>query len=287
MLTTKTSKSVGLALLLGSQLLLATAVQAANWQPVASEKLIRMPANFLAKAVESDFQASSLASQIVDLNMAAAASGEAMAELKQAINHAEGDAKIALEHQFLDEKSRYLDIVQDREQLDRKALNTKINVYSQVLKAMRSSKAEANNPAVQDLLQQQQVAKQRFAKSIARVDDIVQTLSPASRSRYAKEYDENLGKIHELQTKINNHVANAAPQIDGAIVTREDYVRHLLADSEAGLALLDQENEMLGLMAKLVSLDAQALQHQLQAGTPMQDTTPTTTSRVANAVKFF
>ena len=51
----------------------------------------------------------------------------------------------------------------------------------------------------------------------------------------------------------------AEPTLNGEVVGKADYVRGLLSRSEAELAILDQEEDILGFMAKLVALDAMAL----------------------------
>ena len=52
---------------------------------------------------------------------------------------------------------------------------------------------------------------------------------------------------------------NAEALVDGDPVSKQDYLRHLLADAESDIAILEQENAVLGYMAKLVALDAMAL----------------------------
>ncbi len=52
---------------------------------------------------------------------------------------------------------------------------------------------------------------------------------------------------------------NHAPSIDGRPVSREEYLRQLLAEAQGDLAIVEQESLILGHMAKLVSLDALAL----------------------------
>ncbi|MEQ9327681.1 MAG: hypothetical protein RJQ21_10350, partial [Rhodospirillales bacterium] len=55
------------------------------------------------------------------------------------------------------------------------------------------------------------------------------------------------------------HPMNAQPAADGEEITREDYLRQLIGDLEAESALVAQEEQILGFMAKLVALDAMAL----------------------------
>ena len=46
-------------------------------------------------------------------------------------------------------------------------------------------------------------------------------------------------------------------------MTQEQFVRGLVASIDGQLALLEQEQEMMSLMARLVALDAQALEYEL------------------------
>ena len=46
---------------------------------------------------------------------------------------------------------------------------------------------------------------------------------------------------------------------EGIEMSKEEFIRHMVAESEAEIALADQDNTILGYMAKLVALDAMAL----------------------------
>ena len=56
---------------------------------------------------------------------------------------------------------------------------------------------------------------------------------------------------------------NAAPEINGQEMTHAAYVRQLVANTEAQLAILGQEDKALGFMGKLIALDAAALAEQI------------------------
>ena len=69
-------------------------------------------------------------------------------------------------------------------------------------------------------------------------------------------------------------------------MSKPEYVRQLIANTESALALLVQEDQILGYMAKLVALDATALT------AAFADTWPTDgdgaeTTGVTYAVQFF
>jgi predicted HTH domain antitoxin len=62
---------------------------------------------------------------------------------------------------------------------------------------------------------------------------------------------------------IEDHPMNAQPVIDGEAVSKADYLRQLIADTDAEIALIQQEETILGYMAKLIALDATALSEQV------------------------
>lgn len=259
-----------------------------GWQPISSERLVRLPASYLDKAVERDFRESALADRLIDLNGQAQSQGGSLAELREAIGMADGEQRMELRHQFMVQKSAYLDSMEERQKLHRKELLTKVRVYESVLSRLRKDRSAASDPVVVDLIAQQKEARQRLATSVSSVDAHVFDALPGDESKYTQQYGENLAKISELQSAILQHPANDAPSVDGEEVTREDFVRHLIAQAEAGLALLDQEEEMLGYMARLVALDAQALQNELEFGESSDDISGNENpTRLANAVDFF
>lgn len=70
-------------------------------------------------------------------------------------------------------------------------------------------------------------------------------------------------------------------------MTKQDYVRQMMADTQAAMALLEQEENILGYMAKLVALDALALsdevmESELESGEGMPED-----PGVTGAIQFF
>jgi hypothetical protein len=76
------------------------------------------------------------------------------------------------------------------------------------------------------------------------------------------------------------------PEVDGVPVTREAYVRQLIADAQAELELIGQEETILGYMAKLVALDATALSEEVADAEIIDSDIPESES-LTGVVKFF
>ena len=83
---------------------------------------------------------------------------------------------------------------------------------------------------------------------------------------------------------------NQTPQIAGVPVSRGEYLRQLVAENQAEVAVVDQERAILGYMAKLVSLDALALSEGIDAPAETEIADAADNDRktgVTGAVDFF
>ena len=140
-------------------------------------------------------------------------------------------------------------------------------------------------PARQALVASQDAARERFEGTVSETDVKLLATRAVPESKYAREYAQNLAAIDNLVQAIEHHPMNAAPELDGQAVSRQDYVRQLIAETEGGLALLDQEEKMLGFMAKLVALDARALEEEVIDLELLDSDVPEIT--VVSAVGFF
>lgn len=258
----------------------------ATWAPRASEKLIKLPSNFLKKAIDRDYAKSSLAIALNETRDRMQLKVKTLEELREAVERAEGDLKIELRHQFLAEKRAYLDLVDEHQTLRRKHAATRIRIYEKLLGKIKREKGGLTPQRV-SLIEKQTAAQNRFKASIAKVDTKLFRSSMASESKYAREYAKNVAAIEQLVQAINTHPMNEQPALDKAGITREDFVRQLISDNEATLSVLDQEQSVLGFMAKLVALDALALSESVTGGMPAGLETQAAEVGVTDAVDFF
>jgi hypothetical protein len=146
--------------------------------------------------------------------------------------------------------------------------------------------AASMTPARQELIQTQVAARQRFEATVSAVDVKLLATSSAPDSRYSREYGKNLTALETLMRAIDDHPMNARPVVDGQTVTKGDYVRQMIADTEAEMALIQQEETILGYMAKLIALDATALSEQV-ADVERVDSDVTEKTGITAAVDFF
>lgn len=254
--------ALALAVTIGS----SSTAFAGDWQPMSSERLIKLPAPVIAKAVEQDFRQSALAQELDGSHSELGDLKSNIEQLTQQVANGPAGTKNDVQYELLTQKSAYLDEMGAYQAYRRQATETRLSVYQNLLKDLQKAQRRGSDPKVKALTKKQLASRTRMKANQALVDTSLFPALEGESSRYSKEYDSNMGKIEQLQAAIREHEANRAAMLDGETVSREAFVRSLLAEAETDLALLDQEDEMLGYMARLVALDAQALQMQVAYG---------------------
>ena len=263
----------------------AKGTEAPNWQPVASEKLIKLPANYLKKSLDHDFAQSALSAAIQDADGEIGLKGQTLEDLRAAIDRADGELAVELRHQFLAQKREFINLMKRKADLRQRHIRTKQRTLEGLLKKLGREKG-AMTPARVQLVSRQQQARERFKSSLEKVDLSILAVSSVPDSKYAQEYAANMGPVESLFAAIGNHPMNSQPRLDGGPVTKGDFIRQMLADAQAGMAILEQEQNILGYMAKLVALDALALSEQVMDGELLDSDIPAPASP-ASAVKYF
>ena len=230
----------------------------AKWQPQSVERLVKLPATYLTKSIDQDFRRSELGQAVIGAEKNIGLKAQSLGELNDAVTIADGEVKTELRHRVLVEKHAYLELMADRNDLRRKQLLTKRRLLDKLLNEIADQKG-SDNPRQRALIAKQEEAQNRFESSISKVDIQLFNSVDAPQSKYGKKYAENMSAIENLAQKIDSHQMNESAKLNGKAVTQEEYVRALMADTESELAILQQEETILGYMAKLVALDAMAL----------------------------
>jgi hypothetical protein len=240
----------------------ATGAEQPTWRPAVSEKFVKLPNTYLKKALDRDFSDSPLAEAIRTMDSEIKLKMQTLADLQSATDQAEGDVLTELRHQFLAQKQEYLDLMKSRQNLRTKHYKTRIKVYQRLLKKM-SREHSSQSSAKAKLVERQTEARTRFEQSAETIDMKMFASTIAPESRYSQEYAKNLSAANTLLQAISSHPMNEQKAGTGPSVSKPDYVRELLASTEAELSLINQEGEIVGYMAKLVALDARALAEQI------------------------
>ena len=229
-----------------------------TWQPAPMERLVKLPASYLKKSLDQDFSQSPLGQAIRDSENEIGLKAQTMVDLQNPVGSAARDVGMELRHQFLAEKKAYVSLMAGKNALRKKHLETKAKLFERMLDRLGQDK-EGASAGRQELIVQQQQARTRFAGSLAKVDLQVFRTSAAPESRYAAEYTKNMAAIEQLAQAIGSHPMTDSSASDGQPMSRQDAIRAMLGEAQADLALIQQEESMLGYRAKLVSLDAMAL----------------------------
>ncbi len=255
------------------------------WNPQSSERLVKLPAQYLEKSLDNDFAQSELGLAIRDVDVGVDLKLQTLADLRSAIELADGEVRTELRHQFLAEKKAYLDLMSRQHELGRRHLVMKQRLYEQVLDRL-GREEESLSPARAELIERQEAARQRFSSSFADVDLKLLDSVAVSESQYTREYSRVQGVVESLIRAIEDHPMNEGPEIDGQEMTHASYVRQLVANTQAQLAILDQEDKALGYMGKLIALDAAALAEQVTIASIGTDEIAKPTG-IVDAVQFF
>ncbi|MCZ6849168.1 MAG: hypothetical protein O7F75_10005 [Alphaproteobacteria bacterium] len=258
----------------------------AGWSPVSSERLIKLPASYLKKAVDRDYAKSGLAAAMADSETAVGLKHQTLEDLQGAMDRADGALRVDLAHRFLAEKRAYLELVARGQTLRRKRARTKVKLYERLL-AKLGYRRNAMTPQRVALVDKQHAALRRLDATSARVDTKFFRSSMGRESRYAAAYAANLSAIERLVQAIGAHPMNDQARTNTAGLSKEDHLRGLIAAAEAELATLGQEASILGFMAKLVSLDAMALSEDVAGADADGNETADTGAGLTKAVDLF
>ncbi len=256
-----------------------------SWRPQVSERMVKLPANYLKKSLDRDFARSPLGQAIRDLEQEAALKAQTLSDLQKAIEQSEGDVQVELKHQILAEKRAYIELMADKQAMHQKQVKTRQKVLEKLL-AKLNRKAGGMSESRRKLVQQQSDARKRFDGSASKIDMALFAETTAPQTKYAKGYSKNLQAIQTLMAAIKSHPMNAETTLDGEAVTKPEYVRRMIAEAESEVALIEQEGEILGYMAKIVALDAMVLAEEI-ADSDLADSDITEPTDLTSVVNLF
>ncbi|MBH90459.1 MAG: hypothetical protein CMF71_09580 [Magnetovibrio sp.] len=262
--TTRQCIRIGLAVALLSSCAVvninsASANANAGWKPSISERLVKLPSANIKKALDKDFSASPLADALRDTDAEISLKLRTLHDLQAAVDQADGEVQIELKHQFLAEKRDYITMVQEQHKMRGKYLKTRIKVYQRLLNKINRKNA-AKTTAQSTLIEKQKAARERLERSAEMIDTKIFATSLSSESKYSEQYAANVSAINTLVAKIEAHPHRSGLDLSDDAKTKPDLLRQLLIEAEGDYQSLQQESEIVGLMAKLVALDAMGLQ---------------------------
>jgi len=259
------SKRTLMTVLLGSTIFLSNpSMLLANtnaWQPQISEKILMLPSKHLEQAIERDFSTSVLAGDMKTLDQKIGSAITNITSLQDNQHLYDGEEALEAEHQIIVGKRNYLDLMGNQIELKRQQLDTKLRLYQRLMK--QSKRNEAQNRDVQDLNLAIDEARVRSNAVETTLRDELFFATNQPESKFSQDYAENRSAIEALRSAIANHPANQQLLSEGQPITKADELRNMILETEAEIAVLSMEEEVIGHMAKLLSLDAMAFAEKL------------------------
>ena len=243
----------GISLTLSGQ---ALASSPPGWQPQISEKVLVLPQKQLERAIQRDFAASPLANDMMNVDQQIASEVTNIHSLSENQHLYEGEAAIEVKHQVLAAKRAYIGLMGEQISMKRKKLETKLRLYQHLTRTARRNDGDLAErrgiTAAIDAAQQRAGA----VESELREELFYSTNLP--ESKFSGDYAANRQAIESLRSAIANHPLNKKDGGIDAPRNKIEELQQLAMGVEAQLAILDMEDEVLGHMAKLLSLDAMA-----------------------------
>ena len=256
-----------------------------EWRPESSEKLVKLPATYLKKSIDSDFADSKLGLAIEENQEKSRLKLQSLKDLKMAVRDADGEVKTEIRHHLLAEKRSFIHIMSNKNEMRRKQLVTKLRLFERMLKKLGENDAQMTKSR-KILVDKQETAKKRFHASLSTVDVRLFENDAIPESKYSQKYAKNMTAIGKLVSRIGSHRMNSSINADGHLLTKEEYIRGLLAETQSEISILEQEETILGYMAKLVALDALVLSEEALDAVLINSDLPVN-SGPAEAADFF
>ena len=104
-----------------------------DWQPVVSDKLIKLPANVIYQRIENDFSASPLATELSNVEQSLTQTAQQIKTLQQLTLAATEHERLSLQLDIVDKKSSYVSLLNQSHELRSQALNQRQALYETCL----------------------------------------------------------------------------------------------------------------------------------------------------------
>ena len=233
-----------------------------QWRPQLSEKILLLPPKHMNDAIEQDFSKSSLAQNMTSVETQLSDQVSAIDQLKQNLSRYDEQEQIEARHQIIVGKKTYIELLGQQIDLKRERLHTKLGLLKRLDRNL--SRDTAQQKAASDVAQLQADAKSRIEGISSKLREQIALEPLTKETNFSKAFDKNMAAISALKDAIANHRMQSRLGLDSG-ATKADMLRQLMLDTEADLALIEIETELLGHMAHLLSLDAMALAEDVAA----------------------
>lgn len=234
----------------------ANAESSTGWNPQLSERILLLPPKRLNDVIEQDFSKSGLAVNMTDIETEISGQASLISELSENLDNYQNEAKIEARHQVIVGKKNYIELLGEQTALKQLRLTTKLTLLQRLERTLaQNDKKNKQRTEVQKIQSELQKKSTMIA---AKLKEEISLETLKAESNFSKAFDKNMAAISSLKAAIANHTMQSNSAID-TDASKVEIIRRMMVDTEAELALVDIENELLGHMAHLLSLDAMAL----------------------------
>ena len=233
-----------------------------QWRPQLSEKILLLPPKHMNDAIEQDFSKSGLAQNMTSVETQLFDQVSAIGQLKQNLSRYDEQEQIEARHQIIVGKKTYIELLGQQIDLKRERLHTKLGLLKRLDRNLSSDTAQQK--VASDVAQLQADAKSRIEGISSKLREQIALEPLTKETNFSKVFEKNMAAISALKDAIASHRMQSRLGLDSG-ATKSDMLRQLMLDTEADLALIGIETELLGHMAHLLSLDAMALAEDVAA----------------------
>ena len=255
-----------------------------QWRPQLSEKILLLPPKHMNDAIEQDFSKSGLAQNMTSVETQLFDQVSAIGQLKQDLSRYDEQEQIEARHQIIVGKKTYIELLGQQIDLKRERLHTKLGLLKRLDRNLSSDTAQQK--VASDVAQLQADAKSRIEGISSKLREQIALEPLTKETNFSKAFDKNMAAISALKDAIASHRMQSRLGLDSG-ATKSDMLRQLMLDTEADLALIGIETELLGHMAHLLSLDAMALAEDVAAQSFTMAMKAQTYSSPSDAVPLF
>ena len=233
-----------------------------QWRPQLSEKILLLSPKHMNDAIEQDFSKSGLAQNMTSVEGQLSDQVSAINQLKQNLSRYDEQEQIEARHQIIVGKKTYIELLGQQIDLKRERLHTKLGLLKRLDRNL--SRDTAQQKVASDVAQLQADAKSRIEGISSKLREQIALEPLTKETNFSKVFEKNMAAISALKDAIASHRMQSRLGLDSG-ATKSDVLRQLMLDTEADLALIGIETELLGHMAHLLSLDAMALAEDVAA----------------------
>ena len=227
-----------------------------HWQPQLSEKILMLPPKHLNEVIETDFGKSGLANHMTNIESEISEQVSMINELASNIDNYENAELIEARHQVIVGKKNYIELLGEQNLLKQQRIKTKLNLLANLENAVTRNFHKTENQS--EISELQNELESRSSEVAAKLTQEISLETLQDESKFSKAFNKKMTAISALKDAIASHRMQSQSGID-ANLSKAEIIREMKLNTEAELALVDIENELLGHMAHLLSLDAMAL----------------------------